>query len=206
MCRTVIENPRCVVTLATEEDELHLWTLLISAFHFQGWNGCFVGRSIRFFVVERTGNQLIGCASVGSSIINSQARDNWIGWNFEQRLRNLNRIANNWRFLLFPQVRAKNAGSQALSQLARLGAKAWKDRYGDDLVLLETYVEPPYKGTVYRASGWTFVGQTKGYGSPRVGMDRSKLPKKGKAFPYHGVRKSIFVRPLDPDWQRLLKA
>jgi hypothetical protein len=56
----------------------------------------------------------------------------------------------------------------SLKLLVVIGAKRWKEKYGDDLYLIETYVEASEKpetyrtGTCYKASNWTYVGTTSG--------------------------------------------
>ncbi len=44
------------------------------------------------------------------------------------------------------------------------GKKRWKERYGDDLILMETYVlqSENRRGAVYLADNWTHVGNTQG--------------------------------------------
>jgi DDE_Tnp_1-associated/Domain of unknown function (DUF4338) len=55
-------------------------------------------------------------------------------------------------------------------------------------VLLETFVDPQHRGTVYRAANWTYVGDTRGF---------RRVPG-GYSARAH-TRKKIFVRPLDPN-------
>jgi len=58
-----------------------------------------------------------------------------------------------------------------LAQFAKVVCKDRKKHYGDDLDLIDTLVDPAlYKGTSYRAAGWTQVGMTKGFGGK--GRDR----------------------------------
>jgi len=83
-------------------------------------------------------------------------------------------LANNSRFCLIQKnITIKYAGSQVLKQLASVGAKRWNEKYGQPLVLLETYVQPDradeYQGSksrngaIYRASNWVEVGMTTGH-------------------------------------------
>ena len=39
-----------------------------------------------------------------------------------------------------------------LKLLRTVGANRWESKYGDQLVLLETFVKPPWTGTVYKAA------------------------------------------------------
>ncbi len=53
------------------------------------------------------------------------------------------------------------------------------------VLLAETFVERErFKGTCYRAAGWSLLGETKGFG------------RRGGAYHEHGVRKRILVKPL----------
>ena len=114
-------------------------------------------------------------------------------------------------------------GSQVLSVLRKEAPIAWEKKYGDELVLLETLVMPPWKGTVYLASGWQDVGMTKGYSISKLPI---KLWKKGKGrraglaqlgkLDQYGVGKKdvvkvtttvpkkVFIKTLRKDWKRFL--
>ena len=78
-------------------------------------------------------------------------------------------VANNYRFCLTPDSGIKNVGTMALKLLRVEGGKRWKEKYGDDLVMLETFVQPlrddsdnKRNGAVYLADNWSMVGKTKG--------------------------------------------
>jgi hypothetical protein len=59
-----------------------------------------------------------------------------------------------------------------LKQLGQVGAKRWKEKYNQPLIMLETYVQPErnkdYKGqklrngSIYKASNWIEIGRTSG--------------------------------------------
>ena len=93
------------------------------------------------------------------------ARDQWIGWNAEQRVRNLQLIVNQSRFLVLPWVRVKGLASKILAQSAHRLLADWERRYGYRPLLLETLVDAQrFRGTCYRAANWIRVGQTQGRG------------------------------------------
>jgi hypothetical protein len=62
-----------------------------------------------------------------------QARDRWIGWTDEQRLRNLQSLVNNSRFFILPWVRVKGLASKILALSARRIQHDWEVRYGKPL-------------------------------------------------------------------------
>lgn len=66
-------------------------------------------------------------------------------------------------------------------------AEGWRRRFAYPLLLLlETFVDPQhYHGTIYHASHWHCVGQTRGFRRTRDGY--SVEP---------GAAKRVFVRPL----------
>lgn len=68
------------------------------------------------------------------------ARDEWIGWNAEQREANLQLPVNNSRFLVLPWVRIQGLASKILAQSARQLLLDWEHHYGYRPLLLETLV------------------------------------------------------------------
>jgi hypothetical protein len=67
----------------------------------------------------------------------------------------------------------------------RIG-RDWQERFGFSPLFLETFVDPTrYKGTIYQAANWTFLGVTKGYQRTRWG--ESPVPQ---------TPKKVFVLPL----------
>jgi len=179
-----------------------LWGLLVRAFHPLSFMGG-VGRYIRFYIRNSTDHQILGCLSLGSAVLTCAARDKWIGWNAQKRLKNLRKIANNRRFLILPNVKVPNLASRALSLLCKVGRKEWESRYEDPLVLIETFVELERPGTCYRAAGWLPLGKTKGF-THVVSEIGPLADKRVSAYLYTGERKLIFVKPLTKSWRNEL--
>ena len=62
-------------------------------------------------------------------------------------------------------VQVKNLASHALSLATKRLAKDWRERYGLEPVLVETFVKHGrFTGVSYRAANWSHVGLTKGRG------------------------------------------
>lgn len=133
-------------------------------------------RNIRWLIYESTSGNLLGAIGISSATIAVAARDRHIGWNNAQRMGKLCHLANNSRFCLIPNGSGdglRNVGTMALKQLRIEGARRWKEKYGDDLLLLETFVQPERdkkyhghktrNGAIYRADNWIEVGQTAGH-------------------------------------------
>jgi hypothetical protein len=133
----------------------------LGQFHYLGFRGA-VGQNVQYVVRDSQGRRL-ACLVFGAAAWKCQDRDRFIGWSAEQRQRNLALIANNTRFLVLPSVRVPRLGSWILGQIHRRIAGDWQVKYGQGIVLLETFVERcRFAGTVYRAANWQRVGVTAG--------------------------------------------
>lgn len=107
-----------------------------------------------------------------------------------------NNFANNWRFCLTKQV--PNMASKIISRLCIVAKKDWKEKYGDDLKYIITYVGGKNKGTSYRAAGWDFVGYTAGlpkHTAVSMKWDRTQLDTKF-VKPTGENRKKIFIKRI----------
>lgn len=71
-----------------------------------------------------------------------------------------NNIANNWRFCMVEKL--PNIGTQVLKELRAQAPIAWKQKYGDDLLYLITFVAGGNNGAVYKADNWELIGKTSG--------------------------------------------
>lgn len=180
-----------LVTAASVQD-VALWNEYVSRYHYLGYAppiGCFH----RYFIESQRG--LLGCLLFCGAAKSLRARDRWIGWSKDERLRNLGLVINNSRFLIFPWVRVKNLASHALGQAARRLGQDWQQHWGYRPLLMETFVDPQrYAGTCYLAANWQDLGTTSGLGLARRGKSYSTTPKK------------IFVKPLAKDFRSVLCA
>lgn len=141
--------------LCRDKDNFSAFRNLINTYHtYKSWKRS-PGRKI-CWLIETTGSEVLGAIAVHSAVLSIKCREDYIGWNREQKRHNLTKIANNHRFAL----KVMGIGSRVLSALEREAQKRWKERYGERLVLLETFVQPPYKGTSYKAANWTYLGMT----------------------------------------------
>jgi hypothetical protein len=167
-----------------------VWNDYVGRYHYLGYQrpfGCYV----RYFVASQRG--VLGCWLGAGAAKAIGARERWIGWSEGQRLRNLAWVVNNTRFLILPWIRVRHLASHVLGQVARQLPGDWEQRWGYRPVLLETFVDPAhYRGTCYRAAGWTCVGHTTGAGLRRPGRD------------YHTTPKRMYVQPLARDFRERL--
>jgi hypothetical protein len=167
-----------------------LWNEYIDRYHYLGYKPL-PGAQLRYFAYA--GDRLVALLGFGAAAWKTAPRDQWIGWNREQRRHNLALIINNARFLIPPWIRVKGLASKLLAMTARRLPHDWADRYGYRPVLLETFVEQErFAGTCYRAANWTCVGQTQGRG--KLGDHRlGQVPVK-----------TVWVYPLAKDFRAQL--
>ncbi len=168
-----------------------LWREQMERHHYLGCRVPF-GANLRYWVRNR--DRELACLLWTSPAWKMQARDAWIGWNDEQRQRNLQSIVNNGRFLVLPWVRVKGLASKILALSARQMPRDWETRYGCRPLLLETLVDATrFRGTCYRAANWIHVGQTAGRGR----MDRAHKAQ-------DQAIKDIYVYPLVREARQLV--
>jgi len=95
----------------------------------------------------------VRCARFGASAWLAAPRDRFIGWNTEQRKANLHLVINHARFLNLPWITVKNLASKTLAAASKRLPSDWRQHYGYQPVLLETFVEcTRFRGTCYRAA------------------------------------------------------
>jgi hypothetical protein len=183
---TVREVAPVLLERVTDRTERRLWRELVGRYHYLGHAVPF-GAHLRYLVwASRPERAVVGCLQVSSPAWRMAARDQWLGWDDATRVRNLQRIVNNSRFLLLPWVQVKNLASHVLAELARRVGTDWLEQYGVEPFLLETLVNAErFAGTCYRAAGWTMLGSTTGRGR----MDREHRKE-------NLVPKLLFVKPL----------
>jgi hypothetical protein len=171
--------------------ESHIWNDLMARYHYLG-AGPLCGAQMRYLIKSERAGYLGGLA-FSAAAWRVAARDRWIGWDEATRRKHLNRIVNNSRFLIAPQVKVKNLASHVLAQAVKRLRGDWLAKYAIEPVLVETFVEPGrFKGTSYRAANWRWVGLTKGRGR----QDRTNE--------YAVPVKALYLYPLRKDAVALL--
>ena len=176
-----------MVTKATSA----LWNEYIERYHYLG-HSPLPGAQLRYFITA--GEQIVALTGFGAAAWQTAPRDQFIGWNHDQRKKNLHLIVNNARFLILPWVQSKNLASKILSLTIRLLPDDWEKRYNIRPVLMDSFVQKNrFAGTCYKAANWINVGETKG---------RGKLgPSRKISVPI----KDIWMYPLNKKFRVLLK-
>jgi len=183
-----------------EKSESAMWRQLMERFHYLGCRTP-VGAHLRYFVKSGAG-QILACLLWTSPAWKMAARDEWIGWNSQQRSRNLQYIVNNSRFLILPSVHVKALASTVLARSARQLPQDWRQHYGYSPLLLETLVDGSrFKGTCYRAANWIFLGKTAG--GNRTDRLQHSAPRPVKlifVFPLHRrtQQRLCLIQPSHP--------
>jgi len=122
----------------------------------------------------------------GAAAWHAAPRDQFIGWDRQQRERNLQHVVNTTRYLILPWVQSNNLAPKILGMTARQLPDDWENRYGIHPVLMKSFVEMDrFTGTCYKAANWIYVGKTKGRG--KLGpAGKQSIPIKGLwLFPLH---------------------
>jgi len=169
------------------EDKMRTWNELMIDGHPRG-AGPLVGRQLRYLVQSEQG--WLGAISFSSSALHLEARDKWIGWDWDQRQENLHHVVNMSRFLIRSCVSCKNLASRVLGMAVKQFPDDFENRYGHRPLLLDSFIDTShYRGTCYKAANWQWIGSTKGRGRQDL------LHKQEETV------KDIYVYPLDQDFR-----
>jgi len=199
---STLTNPKTPITAPVEAlPDLHLEVVTareksalfreyIHRYHYLGYTPL-PGAQLRYLALSN--GQILALFGFGAAAWKTLPRDNFIGWNHDQRQKRLHLIVNNARFLILPWVNSKNLASKLLAMVAKRIPEDWSRLYSYKPVLLETFVESHrFHGTCYKAANWIYVGQTKGRGKLDI-HNSASLPKK-----------DIFLYPLTPTFKEIL--
>lgn len=177
------------VRLVTAE-EGERWYSLMRAHHYLGLK-TLTGESLCY--VAQWKDQWLALLGWGGPALECGPRDRWIGWKPVIKWQRISYIVNNSRFLLLPGIRIPNLASRVLALNLKRLAEDWRDTYGHEVLMAETFVDPTrFSGSCYKGCGWLELGKTSGWG------------KSGKHYIKHNRPKKIFVRPLRPDAAEVL--
>ncbi len=177
-----------VQVVGTEKESL--WDELVRTHHYLSFKRL-LGKRLKYLAFIQ--NRPVAALSWSAPAKRISARDRFIGWTDDSRKKSLQHIVANSRFVIFPWVQIPNMGSHVLGINLRCLQKDWHDKYREELLLAETFVDPSlFEGTVYKASNWKKLGSTKGF------------TKKGKGYIYHGQIKDIYIYILEPHYRKIL--
>lgn len=137
---------------AVEDKDKKLWRSMMATHHPRGWSRV-PGKQICYWIsTEKCG--YVGGIGFCSASWHQRARDGRIGWSPRARVRNLEYVINNHRFLLLPGVEVGNLASFVLGAAARQVPGEWERRFGIRPLFMYSYISGDREGTSYRAAGW----------------------------------------------------
>ena len=149
--------------------------------------------------------QWVALLSFSAAALKCAVRDRWIGWSYRQQYARLHLLANNTRFCVLPDWHRPNIASRTLALCERRLGGDWLEAFGHPIVLLETFVDPQrHRGTLYLASNWRYVGDTRGYRRRQGGYtDTAASPKKVFLRPLHRHARALLGQAhLEPPYAR----
>jgi len=170
-------------------DEWNIWIKIMDKYHYLG-SPKKIGAEIRYLIASEKG--ILGAMGFSFAAWHCKDRDEWVGWDKDTRIKHLQGIVNNSRFLILPQVKVKNLASKVLSMSSERIKRDWEEKYGKEVIMLETFVDKRFTGASYKAANWINVGQTKGRGKWDINHSNSLSIK------------HIYVYPLVNDLQKAL--
>ena len=110
----------------------------------------------------------------------TRTRDRWIGWDEPTRLRHLQRVVNNSRFLVLPWVRVNNLPAGCWRCVAKRLAADWHGvRHRAAADRDAGGVGRRFAGTCYRAANWIELGDASGRVAWNAPMPAIQAPKTG---------------------------
>jgi hypothetical protein len=152
------------------------------------------GPTLRY-IAELDG-EAVAILLFSSAALHIKARDKWIGWSARQRTRRLGMVVNNARFLVFPdRHKLPNLASRVLALVLKRLGQDWLLHHGKPVLLVESFVdESRFRGTCYKACGFTALGATAGFA--RASRE---------FYVQHHIPKQLYVRRLHSRGPELLR-
>lgn len=153
----------------------------------------FVGEQLRY-VAEYQG-QWVALLVWSAAAYKLKLREQWIGWSDRQKRRRLPLVVNHSRLWIAEQFHIPNLASRVMKlNLERLSLD-WEQAYHHAVLMAETFVDPErFRGTTYKASGWTLLGNTQGFQRSRADF-----------YEPHDKPKQLWVRELQPAARTILR-
>ncbi len=187
--------------LVTTKADITLWNEYVDRYHYLKYKHP-IACALKYFITAETAEKLttVGCLLFSGAVWHLADRDQWIGWNKQDREQRSNLVINNSRFLIFPWVNVPNLASKALSTVTRHIQDDWQAIHAYRPVLIETFVDDSrYSGACYQASNWQQIGKTSG--KAWKGKNESNEDNEDQASSI----KSIFMLPLQANFKAVLK-
>lgn len=182
-----------IVELIRPQDKPR-WDELIRQRHYLR-NAVLVGEQLHY--VARYRGEWMALLGWSAPAFHLKGREAWVGWSTEQLPGRRHFAAQNSRFvLLCDRLAFPNLASRALGLCCQRLSADWLKVHGHPIVVVESFVDSQlFRGTAYKAAGWTLLGPTSGFG--RCAED---------FYQRHDRPKQLWVRALDVQGAAQLKA
>jgi predicted transposase YbfD/YdcC len=149
----------------------------------------------RLCYVAEYGGRWLALLAWSAAAYHLKERDQWIGWTEEQRRRRLGWLTNNSRFLILEGAHYPNLASRVMKLCIQRLAADWQTVYAHPVLAAESFVDSQlFRGTCYKVSGWTLLGQTTGWGRHQQDF-----------YVRHDRPKQLWVRELRAGARELLR-
>jgi hypothetical protein len=149
------------VRLATRREEKRFERVMKREHYLKNMD--LVGRRL-LYVAEYKGKWL-ALLTWSTPALHVKARDTWMGWNEEQRRKRLRWVVNNSRYVILSGERYPNLATRVMGLCLQRVVGDWEQQFGHRLLAAESFVDGQlFRGTCYRASNWTRLGETQGFG------------------------------------------
>lgn len=152
-----------------------LWNYVVDRFHYLGYRVS-VGRTLKYLVWGD--DLLVAAISFSSPAWRLEPRDRFLsalGWEAAEIQE---RVINNARFLILPNVQVEHLASRVLALACEQARKDWTWYYGIRPSIVETFVSTRrFEGTCYRAANWLVVGSTRGFTKSGATHRNGQQPK-----------------------------
>lgn len=172
----------CLVVRPIVAGELDRFNAELNVYHWLGHR--LSGRALRY--VAMIEGEWVALAGFGSAALACTAREGFLGWDPELRLRRLGLITGNQRFCVLPAGRRPHLASAVLGGCLRRLRADHLEVWGQPVLAVETFTDPSrHTGSCYAAAGFTPIGPTAGYARNRGTKIRHGQPKVYWLHPLH---------------------
>jgi len=177
-----------------EPEEKSRWDELMIEHHYLK-NAILVGEQLHYLAHYQ--DQWLALLGWSAPALHLKAREAWLGWSLAQLRSRRHFLAQNSRFLLLgDRLQFPNLATRALGLCCQRLSQDWLAVHGHPILALESFVDSQlFRGTAYKAAGWTMLGPTSGFG--RCAED---------FYQRHDRPKQLWVRALDSQAVAVLKA
>ena len=181
-----------IVHCVIEPAEVERWNREVCENHYLK-NANLVGEQLRYVVTYQ--GEWLALLGWSAAAYHLKYREQWLGWTESQRRSRLHLVAQNSRFVILAERGDwPNLASRALALVSQRLSQDWLQAYGHPIAAVESFVDSQlFRGTAYKASHWTLLGQTDGF--QRVAED---------FYVRHDRPKQLWVKSLVGDAPALL--